>query len=195
MYWTLVYIIKFLIKVIFGIDIEGLENIPKEGGAIVAGNHTTWFDPFPIAVASKRPIHFMAKIELFETPVIGWILPRVNVFPVKRGLADRKAIRVAQDRVNDGNILGIFPEGTRNQSADEVLPLQGGASLIALKTGVPIVPCIVTNIHPLRFRKRVKVTFGAPIDLKGPRRANKESIAEANELISAQFSSLLRRNN
>lgn len=195
MYWTLVYAIKFLIIVIFGIDIEGLENIPKEGGAIIAGNHTTWFDPFPIAVALKRPIHFMAKIELFEIPVIGWILPRVNVFPVKRGLADRDAIRIAQERVKGGNLLGIFPEGTRNKNKDEVLPLQGGASLISLKTGVPIVPCVVTNIHPLRFRKRVKVAFGPPIDLKGPRRANKEAIEEANELISAQFTSLLRRNN
>ncbi len=193
MYWTLAYTIKFLIILIFGLDVEGLENIPHEGGAVVAGNHTTLFDPFPIAVALKRQIHFMAKQELFEMPIISWILPRVNVFPVKRGLADREAIRTAQERVKAGNLLGIFPEGTRNKSDDEVLPLQGGAALIALKTGVPIIPCVVTNVSPLRFRKRVKVTFGPQIDLGGPRRANKESIEEANHLLSSQFSSLIKK--
>lgn len=195
MYRFFVAILKVITYMIWGLEVRGLENIPSEGGAVVAGNHTTWFDPVAIAVAIKRPVHFMGKAELFKIPVLGWLLPKAHVFPVKRGLADRDAIRTAQERVNDGHLLGIFPEGTRKKNDDEeLLPLQGGAALIALKTGVSVVPVVVSGVKPMRFRKPIKVTIGSPIDLGGPKRANKAEILEANDAISCQFSSLLRRN-
>lgn len=194
-YLIFVAIIRFLTKLFCGLEVIGLEHIPPSSGAVVAGNHTTWFDPFAIAMAIRRPVHFMGKAELFKSPIIGWLLHRVHVFPVKRGLADRDAIRTAQERVSGGELLGIFPEGTRNKGDNELLPLQGGAALISLKTGVPVIPVIVSRVKPFRFRRPIQVIIGPAIDLGGPKRANKIEIGQANEIISAQFSSLLRRNN
>lgn len=194
MYKGLIGVIRILTLLICGLDVVGLENIPEKGGAVVAGNHTTWFDPFAMAIALKRPIHFMGKAELFDIPVVGWILSRVYVFPVRRGLADRDAIRMAQERVTQGNLLGIFPEGTRNKTQGELLPLQGGATLISIKTGVPVIPVVVLNVKPFGLRRPIKVVIGKPIDLGGPKKAIKADITQGNEMISAQFSSLLSRN-
>lgn len=195
MYRVLVSIIRFILMVVAGLDVEGVENIPNEGGAIVAGTHTTMLDPVAIAIAIKRPVHFMGKAELFKSPILSWLFTRLNAFPVKRELADREALRTAQERVTDGNLLGIFPEGTRNTSEDEMLPLQGGTALIAIKTGVPVIPAAVSGFKPFRFRQPIKVVFGRPIDLGGPRKANKVEVAEGTKVISAEFSSLLSRNN
>lgn len=195
MYRFFVFMLKFFFLITRGIDVTGLENVPAQGGAVVAGTHTTMFDPVAIAIAVRRPVHFMAKDELFHLPVLGWLFRRVHAFPVKRGLADRDAIRTAQERVTQGHLLGIFPEGTRNRACEEMLPLQGGAALISIKTGVSVIPVVVKGLKPFRFRKPIKVVFGQPIDLGGPKKANKAEVAHGNELISAQFKLLLSRNN
>jgi 1-acyl-sn-glycerol-3-phosphate acyltransferase len=195
MYKLLVGVIRFFVKLLWGLEVEGLENVPKEGGAVVAANHTTWFDPVAMAIAFERPIHFMGKAELFKIPILRWFLFKLHVFPVKRGLADREAIREAQERVSSGELLGIFPEGTRNKTEETMLPLQGGAALISLKTGAPIVPVVITGVKHSRFRHPMKVTIGSTIDLGGPKRANKPEIALASSVISEQFSALIRRNN
>ncbi|NMB00515.1 MAG: 1-acyl-sn-glycerol-3-phosphate acyltransferase [Firmicutes bacterium] len=195
MYRFLVMILKFFVVLVAGLEVEGQENVPLEGGAIVAGTHTSMLDPVGIAIALKRPVHFMGKVELFKFPPLAWLFKRLHAFPVKRGLADREAIRIAQERVSQGNVLGIFPEGTRNNSAEDLLPLQGGTALIAIKTGVPVIPAVVSGFKPMRFRRAVKVTFGKPIDLGGPRKANKAEVEEGTKVISAEFSSLLSRNN
>ncbi|NLL42228.1 MAG: 1-acyl-sn-glycerol-3-phosphate acyltransferase [Firmicutes bacterium] len=194
MYRILVAILRFLF-LIWGLDVEGTENIPQEHGAIIAGNHRSWLDPVVIAVAIKRPIHFMAKAELFEYPILGWLVSRLHAFPVKRGQADRQAIRTSHERVTAGHLLGIFPEGTRNKTGDAMLPLQGGAVLIALRSGVPIVPVVVARGRRRGLRKRFLVRIGTPIDLGGPQKPKKEDIAQGSKAISAQFSSLLSRNN
>ena len=194
MYKALAVIIRLIMILFSGLEVEGLENIPAEGGAIIAANHASWFDPVAIAVALRRPVHFMAKAELFEKPILKWFFTKVHSFPVKRGMADRGAIRTAQERVRAGHLLGIFPEGTRNPDAEELLPLQGGAALIALKTGVPVIPVVTQNVNPVRFRQKIRVVIGEPIDLGGPKRANKPAVAEASGLISKQISGLLRRN-
>ncbi len=195
MYRVAVRVVRFLIKLFWGLEVDGLDNIPARGGAIIVANHNTWFDPVAIAAASARPVHFMAKVELFKNPLLRWFFTKVYAFPIKRGAADRQAIRTAQKRVADGHLLGIFPEGTRNVSKQELLPFQGGAALIALKTGVPVIPAITLGANPLRWRRKIKVVIGEPIDLGGPTRANKPAVAEASSVISGQFSALLRRNN
>jgi len=185
----------FIFTVLFGMEVSGLEHVPQEGGAIIAGNHTTMMDPVAIGVAIKRPVHFMGKAELFAKPLGRWFFTRLNAFPVRRGLADREAIRTAQERVQAGHLLGIFPEGTRNTSEEELLPMQGGASLIAIKTGAPVIPVAVTGLKPFKLRQPIKVTFGPPIDLGGPRRATKTEVLEGTKAISAEISYLLSRNN
>jgi 1-acyl-sn-glycerol-3-phosphate acyltransferase len=194
MYNILVASIRFFLR-IWGLDVEGAEHIPQDQGAIIAGNHRSWFDPVVIAAAVKRPIHFMAKAELFEYPLLGWLISRLHAFPVRRGQADRQAVRVSQERVTSGQLLGIFPEGTRNRTAEAMLPLQGGAVLIALRSGVPVIPVVVSKGERRGLRRRFQVRIGTPIDLGGPKKPKKADIVQGSEAISAQFSSLLSRNN
>lgn len=193
MYERGVAIVRWALRLIFGLEVTGLENIPREGGAVVASNHTTWFDPVAVACALDRPVHFMAKAELFRNPLVARFLRKVYAFPVRRGAADRDAIRAAIQVAGEGNLLGIFPEGTRGQGG-ELLPLQSGAVFIAAKAGVPIVPVAVAGVAPLRFRQRIVVRVGEPLDLGGHRRITKPEMEEASLAISKQFSQLLRRN-
>jgi 1-acyl-sn-glycerol-3-phosphate acyltransferase len=195
MYTFLVVVFRFFILLFWGLDVEGLEHIPQDSGAIVAGNHTSWYDPVVLAVAIKRPIHFMGKAELFEHPILRWFFFQVHAFPVRRGHADREAIRTSQDKVTEGHLLGMFPEGTRNKTLEALLPMQGGAALISLKTGVPIIPVVVSKGRRTGLRRPFKVTVGSPINLGGPKKASKADIAQGSKAISAQFSSLLSRNN
>ncbi len=195
MYRVLVAIIRFLVLLIWGLEISGMERIPQSSGAIIAGNHKSWFDPLVLVSAIRQPIHFMAKAELFSYPVFRWILPRVYAFPVRRGQADRQAIRVSQERVTGGHFVGMFPEGTRNKTEEPLLAIQGGAALIAIKAGVPIIPVVITKGKRRGLRKPYKVSIGTPIDLGGPGKATKVDVARGSKAISAQFSSLLSRNN
>lgn len=193
MYEVGVRVVRWIVRLVFGMEVTGLENIPREGGAVVAANHTTWFDPVAVACALNRPVHFMAKAELFRNPLIAKLLRKVYAFPVRRGQADREAIRTALEVAGNGHLLGIFPEGTRGQG-DAMLPLQSGAVFIAAKSGVPIIPVAVSGVSPLRFRQKIKVRIGKPLDLGGPRRITKPEMEEASLAISKQFTQLLRRN-
>lgn len=193
MYEVAVAIIRVIVRIVFGLQVEGLENIPKEGGAVIAPNHTTWFDPVAVACAIRRPIHFMGKAELFRNPFLNRLFRRAYAFPVKRGMADRDAIRTAISRATDGNLVGIFPEGTRVRPGEE-LPLQGGAVYIAAKSGVPIIPVGIIGVTPLRPFRKIVVRIGEPVHLGGPRRISKSEIDEAGLAISKQFATLQRRN-
>ena len=192
MYRFFSQLIALLIRIIFGLKVTGVDNVPS-GGAIIASTHSSLLDPVAVAGVISRPIHFMAKAELFTYPVFRWLLPRVHAFPVKRGLADRNAIRTGLQVVNDGNLLGIFPEGTRNKT-DDVQPLQGGAAMIAIKAGVPVVPVAVVGVKNLRFRQAIEVRIGHPIDFGEARRADRDEIAAASAKISGEFTALLGRN-
>lgn len=116
----------------------GVENVPTATGAVLAGNHESYLDPAMLWCVTPRPCHFMAKRELF-TGVMGWALPRLWSFPVERGAPDRTAITTAVRYLEAGDLVGIFPEGTRRVEGVES-EVHGGAAFIALKAGVPIVP-------------------------------------------------------
>lgn len=139
-----------LAKVVVRLKIEGLERVPREGGIIVVGNHLHNADPILISIATPRSLHYMAKKELFDVPVIGRILRWAGEFPINRGHVDRQAIRRATATVEQGVALGMFPEGTRSRSMkiEHVLP---GAGLIALQGKVPIVPVAITGAERLPF--------------------------------------------
>ncbi|HNX28621.1 MAG TPA: lysophospholipid acyltransferase family protein [Syntrophomonadaceae bacterium] len=145
-----------------GIKHEGLHNVPEDGAQIIAANHLSYYDPIVIAVLVKRPIYFMAKEEFFQNKLFGKFLTAINAFPVKRGSADRKAIKSALAILKKGEIIGIFPEGTRKSQGTEVAA-QTGTALIAIKSDTPVIPvaCIGTQ-RMIPFRS-VKVVFGEPI--------------------------------
>ncbi len=181
-----------IIRFLFPFEVFGAESVPLTGGAIIAANHASLIDPVVIASSISRPIHFMGKAELFRNRLVAQFLNAIYVFPVDRGTADRQAIRYAIDLVKNNSLLGIFPEGTRNKEKEN-LPLQGGAALVAIKGGVPIIPVVVQGTANLRFRKKIYIYIGEPILIKEGKKATKDEILSINESIYRQFSALLKQ--
>lgn len=163
-------IIRAILRAVFlflGLKVEGLENLPQDGAVIVAANHVSNWDPIMIGVAVNRPIHFMAKAELFNNIILGKVLTALHAFKVRRGSADRHAIRHALQILEEGHVLGIFPEGTRNKTGEE-LKAQTGVAFIALRSGSPVVPiACVGSKHTflLGWFRPLQVKIGEPITM------------------------------
>jgi len=126
--------------------IKGIENFPLKGPVIVVSNHVSLADPIAIGAALPRPVSFMAKEELFKHSLFCNFLARLHAFPVKRGQPDRSAIRKALEVLESGQVLGLFPEGSRSKTG-ELLKPQPGVAMIALKAKVPVIPvaCVGTE--------------------------------------------------
>ncbi len=160
---------RAVFKLAFRIKVVGRENIPATGGAIIAGNHVSYMDPAFLWTYSPRWIHFMAKSELFHGWV-GWLLTKFYAFPVARGTADRAAIGTATAFLESGELVGMFPEGTR-AGADGPGEAHGGVAFIAMRAGVPVVPVAFSGTERVlpRGQKlprfvRVVIKVGTPID-------------------------------
>lgn len=158
-------------KILFRFQVKGRENIPKTGRCILASNHSSFLDPPALAVASHRVVHFMAREGLFALPILGALLSRINVFPVKKAGAGIEAIRWALKRLAAGEIVAIFPEGGR--SPDGALrTAQLGVGLLSFKSKTNIVPVYIKGsnlalpVHA-KFIKLKKITlhFGPPLIL------------------------------
>lgn len=126
---------------VYRTDLAGWENVP-EGGAILAGNHVSHLDPVLLWCATPRPAHFVAKQELWEARWLGYLLDHFWAFPVRRASADREMIQTATGLLQHGEVLGMFPEGTRKRDADpdSLGEAHGGVAFLALRAGVPVVP-------------------------------------------------------
>ena len=161
---------------IYGLHVEGRENIPRKGAIIVAPNHKSNFDPPIVGVAFKdRIIHYMAKEELFKNPIFGYILRQFGTFPVKRGSIDRMAIRRAILELKEGNALGIFPEGTRIQR-EGLGRFHSGMASLAFMSGVSILPvAVVGSVAMPRKCGPLAVLIGKPIEVK-KQRADDEAV-------------------
>ncbi|OMH40698.1 lysophospholipid acyltransferase family protein [Desulfurobacterium indicum] len=155
------------------LQVEGKENIPEEGPILVVSNHRSFVDPPLVAYAvMKRPVFFMAKEELFKTPILSSLIKHWgNGFPVKRGSSDLKALKTALAVLKKGELLAIFPEGTRAPT-EKFLKPKIGAGMIAVKANVPVVPCLINGSEELlpkgaKFLKtaNVKIKFGKPFKL------------------------------
>lgn len=137
----------------------GRENIPQDGGFIIACNHQSGVDPIILGRGVKRTIHFMAKEELFENEALGIFIKHMNAFPVRRGQGDTTAVEFAEDIVRNGYILGIFPEGTRSK---DFKPARGksGTALIAKMTGADVLPVSIYTSDRYKKGTRLTVRFG-----------------------------------
>ncbi|WP_449536769.1 lysophospholipid acyltransferase family protein [Ferdinandcohnia sp. Marseille-Q9671] len=179
-----------IIKPLYRFEVIGRENIPTDGGVLICSNHIDNLDPPVVGVTSPRPIHFMAKAELFKVPVLGSILPKINAFPVKRGMSDREALRTALKLLKDGNVLGIFPEGTRSKDGNLGKGLSG-VGFFALRTDCVVVPCAI--IGPYKLFGKVKVVYGEPVQME-TYRAEKASAEIVTEKIMESIGELIKKN-
>lgn len=158
LYWAIRKVFRVIYRVCYRWQVQGIENIPLEQPFIICANHISWWDPPLVAcLVSHKPVRFMAKEELFRLPALGWLLPRVYAFPVRRGSADRRAITTALHALRNGGILGLFPEGTRSRTRD-LLPPQPGIALIALKSRAVVLPVAIAG--PYRLFRPVRVKIG-----------------------------------
>lgn len=191
--WAMIRLLGRLVFFILArLEVRGRENVPTSGPCILAANHLSWFD-VPLAPAyMKRQTVTMAKEELFHSPV-SWLVRFMSGFPVKRGEADRQAIRAATELLKEGNAFFIFPEGTRSKT-HRLAKGHSGLGMIALRSGAPVIPVAITGTeHILKeFRPRVTLTFGEPITLKpAGRKITREDIENATDEVMAKIAAML----
>lgn len=160
-------IAKPLVWLLFPFKVIGKENIPAAGKKFVlCSNHISLVDPVFLLETFPQHLYFMAKAELFRNKFIGWVLRRFGAFPVDRGSGDYSAIHTAQQLVQEGKVLGIFPEGTRSKTG-ELLRLKSGAVLIAATTGADVLPvCVVAKDQKIRLFRRTKIVYGKTLTLQ-----------------------------
>ncbi|OFX17005.1 MAG: hypothetical protein A2Z18_01725 [Armatimonadetes bacterium RBG_16_58_9] len=178
----------------------GRDNIPTKGGALLCANHVSYIDPPAVGGGCPRPVRFMAKSQLFKVPVLGFLIHRVGAFPVKRGTADRGALRKAVELLESGEIVGMFPEGTRSLDGKLQEP-ELGAGMIALRADVPVIPVALVDTenllrpHSFFFRfSRVKVIYGEPVPLSDLReKTGRQAFEEAGRRIMAAIGELLEK--
>jgi 1-acyl-sn-glycerol-3-phosphate acyltransferase len=180
-------VVKSILFPLYRIQVIGGENFPKDGGVLLCTNHIDNLDPPVVGISVKRPVSFMAKEELFRAPLLKTILPNVNAFPVKRGLSDREALRKGLKILKEGNVVGLFPEGTRSKTG-EIGTGFAGAGFFALRSQAKVVPCAI--IGPYKPFKRLKVVFGEPLDMS-IMRENKTSAEEATAFIMTRIKALI----
>jgi 1-acyl-sn-glycerol-3-phosphate acyltransferase len=144
-----------------------------ERGAVIVANHRSPVDPFFIQLVPGRRVHWMVAAEYFKMPVAGWFLRQTGAIPTRRGGVDTTATKAAMRFAQEGELVGMFPEGRINVTEELLLPVRPGAALVALRAKVPMLPCYIEGApydgksvtSPFFMRARVKVRFGQPIDL------------------------------
>lgn len=153
---------NIIVRSRYEVEYIGAENIPESGGFILASNHITVLDPVIIAVACKRPLHFMAKEEIFRNKIAGWFFAGLNSFPVDRTKFDEDAINYAIEIVKQGDAMGIFPEGTRSP---DFTPKKGkgGVCYIAKMCKCDVVPVSIYTSDRAKKGTKLTVRYGKPI--------------------------------
>ena len=184
-----------VLKLLYRLQASGLEHVPKEGGFVLAANHTSNLDPWPLGLPlfPRHTLRFMAKIELFN-PVLKPFLDAAGAFPVRRGEADHEAIETAVRLVREGDVVVMFPEGTRSRKGlrkkFEPRP-HSGAARIALAANAPLVPAAIKGTDRLAGLGPLRVAYGPPIDLADLRgRTPREAADLATERLMTAIQTL-----
>jgi len=176
-----------LFKLFWRLTVEGSENIPASGGVLIAPNHRSYIDPPLMGSAMRRPLHFLAKQELFEVPALGFLIRRTNAFPIKRGKQDIGAFRKVFKLLESGEPLLVFPEGTRSKDGG-FGKARPGLGMIACISQVPAVPVRLLNSDKLVFFKKLKVIFGKPV--MPPKEYSKDDYVRFSEQVLEEIKKL-----
>jgi len=167
------FVLLIILKLFFLFEVKGRENIPKEGGFILAANHVSYLDPIAVGAACPRTVHFMARDNLFFKPFLKSWLKAVGVIPLKRNAADLSAIKTGLRIVHKAGALALFPEGTRRTKENMYLNPEPGVGFLAAKGGVPVIPAFVSGTYKAMPRQarslhltKISVYFGEEIHIE-----------------------------
>ncbi len=192
------FLLKYLFGILFQLKVEGCENIPQTGSAIVAANHTSYLDPPLIGVSTKRDVYYLARESLFKIWGFGWLIKKVHAFPVKTGVWDYSGFKTVFNLLHKNEIILVFPEGTRSKNGLLQKPYLG-IGMIIYKMKVPVIPALITGAHkalPRGSKKlrinRIKVEFGKPISLEDyfDKTKNKQTYKLISEKIMEEIEKL-----
>lgn len=162
------------IRRLFRFESKGEEHLPREGGYVLSANHMSNLDPWPLGIPlyPDRQLRFMAKAEMYKPP-LKWILEPAGAFPVRRGRGDEEAMERAVELARSGEVVAIFPEGTRRNKGRIKKAIKKslrarprtGAARVALAAGVPLVPAAIGGTESLLKLGPLRVAYGPPIEL------------------------------
>lgn len=163
----------------------GRENIPRHGGVLIVSNHQSYMDPMLIGVGLQRQIHIMARKSLFYKSIFfRWFIESLNAFPLNEGGRDSGALREAIRRLTSGNVVLVFPEGTRTWDGS-IGELHSGIGLIAQRSGSPVVPAVIHGAYEAWPRTRklfrfkpIQVVFGTPLYWNGPEKGFSQRVKQ-----------------
>lgn len=155
----------------------------KDGACVLVGNHYRIWDIVHMACTTREKVHFITKKELYKNKFLAHLCDIVEAIPVSRDGQDAKAVMTALRYLKNGDKISMFPEGTRNRTDEDLLPLKGGAAMFAIKAKAPVYPVMCP--HKTRLFRRTKILVGDPIDLSAfyDRRLTAEDYEEAEEII------------
>lgn len=163
LYKIAVIICKSLLRLIYKVEVEGDASLSSVKGCIVYANHTCYLDPVVMGCFTDRQVRFMAKKELYKHSFFRYILLKLGTFPVRRGEADISAIKTSLKLLKNGEILGMFPEGTRSKGKMPA-DAEPGLSMIAIKAKVPVIPIAILSNY--RIFSKIKMFIGEPVYLE-----------------------------
>ena len=165
-------IAKLFLKILYRIKVVGDISLPEDSGYIICSNHINAIDPVLIGCFMKRQMSFMGKKELFKIPILSWIFRKLGGFPVDRGKGDVVAVKTAIEILQSKNVMVMFPEGTRSKTG-KLGEFKKGATLIAFRANVPILPVKIEGNYKLFSKMTLKI--GKPLYVT---RENKSVIME-----------------
>lgn len=180
------FMLRLIFFTVFRLKVTGKDNVPSTGSVVLCANHISLLDPPLVGTPLQRKVHYMAKEELFAIPGLGWYITQLGAFPVKRGGVSKDSIRLASRLLDEQNVIGVFPEGTRSNAGGAG---KKGAASLALKSNAVVIPvAIVGNYRPLR---RMHIIYGKPLDLSAFGDHSRDSIEGATEKIMSAIRQLL----
>lgn len=179
------FILAPIFKLYYNPTIIGKENIPKEGSILIVGNHKHLMDQCLAIISTKRVIHYMAKKEYFDGK-FAWFFKLAGCIPVDRSKKDENAKNSGLEVLKNGEVLGLFPEGTRNRTENFLLPFKFGAVSMANKTDSYLVPFGITGDYKFRS-KNLTIRFGKPFKAC-------DDLEKANKKLEDEVAKLMRQN-
>ena len=174
-------------RVIFRTNVSGTENVPLEGPVILAANNMSYWDPPLVGSFSPRTVNYMAKVELFQVPLLKYVMTTTRCIPVRRGTGDSDAVKAAVKGLKNDACITLFPEGTCSRTG-KLLPPQPGVALIAALTKAPVVPIAILGTNRILANggifPKLRIRYGEPIYFHGNRRSKDDLVTFSEEIMS-----------